>query len=654
MSDQWYYQAFGQEFGPIAEEEVARMLHMGELTADDEVREGTAGAWTKARAVSGFMELVTEVAVKTAEVATDIDSFSLVDEQDVPPAPDSKEFAVDVDFELDPEIAQDINEFDQPKTVAEPDEEEEEVEEEEPAVWYFQTFGTELGPVALSELVKLVDRGELGPSDAIRMGTTGDWITAGEIPALFPMGQSTPRPPTSRRPTAEPTTPTSNWEPFSPAPGPTSPVEPDWNAPQTQPLGTAAQAWTAPDAATDINWYCFVDEQDIGPLSITDLQGMAAAGRVTADVYVRYGAQGEWVLASQVPNLLPSIEAAPASASQVVFVPVAPAPAPLSIADAERSELVQQLLALLKKEGLQTSLMGTINTSAPLTGAGWYCNISGSVMGPVSIEALVQMVLQKRIFPDDLIRLGDSSEWFPASTVPDLFPDSAGKGKKGQEDELSVMARIDQMYQEAQEAKAKQEAAEAANPSAKSNKAEVSRRQAANMMHDINAKMARGKTEAELAAERAARREEFYAKFKLDRRSISVIVVLAVIGGGYLLTPILLANVFAGQAYEALLKIQAGVVKDKEKGVDQPTWEKKSKELIKTIDVQAKVVRGGAAKSAKRDVARMANYLKEMVRALAKKPAPKAKAKASEEEYARALKNFEEYKKFAKKKLNKK
>jgi hypothetical protein len=123
-----------------------------------------------------------------------------------------------------------------------------------------------------------------------------------------------------------------------------------------------------------------------------------------------------------------------------------------------------------------------------------------------------------------------------------------------------------------------------------------------------------------------------------------------------LLTPILLANVFAGQAYEALLKIQAGVVKDKEKGVDQPTWEKKSKELIKTIDVQAKVVRGGAAKSAKRDVARMANYLKEMVRALAKKPAPKAKAKAkaSEEEYARALKNFEEYKKFAKKKLNKK
>ena len=658
MADQWYYPAVGQEFGPLAEEEVARMLLTGELTADDEVREGTEGPWKKAKSVTGLMEMVTAVAVQTAEVATDIDSFMLVDEQEVASSPSPLESAADSDFDLSTEVAHDKEEFDH-EQVAEVIEE----EVEEPAVWYFQTFGTELGPVALSELVKLVDRGELGPSDAIRMGTVGDWITAGEIPELFPMGAATPRPPTySRPPTPRPGTSTQNWEPFESAPAPAAktapmpPVEPAWNVPRTHPAVAASQAWTAPDASVDVNWFCYVDEQEVGPLGITELQGLAAAGKVTAEVYVKYGANGEWLLASQVPNLLPSDEPAPVSASQVVFVPVAPAapaPAPISLADAERSELVHQLLDLLKKEGLQTSLLGAINTSAPTTGAGWYCNISGSVMGPVSIEALVQMVLQKRIFPDDLIRLGDSGEWFPANTVPDLFPSSSGKGKKNAlDDDQNVMARIDQMYQEAQEAKAKKKAAEAANPTAKAGSGPSRSKVAANMMHEINAKMARGKTDAELAAERAARMEEFYGSMKLDRRAIIILSCVAVLGLGYLSMPYLLQNIIAGQNYEALLKIQATVAKDKGAALDAAT-EKRLKEVIKSIDKIARAVKGGASGSAKRDVARMANYMKEMVRSIGKKPAAKA-APGAVDDFSRAEKHFEEYKKAAAKKLKKK
>ncbi len=646
MSDQWYYQAFGQEFGPLAEEEVARMLLTGELTADDEVREGTDGSWTRAGAVSGLMDLVTAVAVQTAEVATDIDSFMLVDEQDAPAVEDQ---TPDIsDFDLSPEVARESKHI-------EPEEEDEEEEEEEPAIWYFQTFGTVLGPVPLSELGELVDRGELSASDAIRMGTDGDWITAGEIPELFPMGRTTPRPPTYRRPPTEPNTTHSTWQ--VPAHQAQPIPAPAWDAQRTQPLVAPAHAWTAPDASVDVNWYYFYGEQEYGPLTITDLQGLAATGRVTAEVYVKYGVQGEWVLASQVPNLLPSADAAPTSGSQVVFVPVAaaaPAPTQISIADAERSELVVQLLALLKKEGLQNSLMGSINTSAPTTGAGWYCDISGSVMGPVSIEALVQMVLQKRIFPDDLIRLGDTGEWFPAKTVPDLFPDSKGKGKKGDDldSEMNLMARMDKIYQEAQEAKAKKEAEEAANPGAKTGSSGTSRaKMNDNLLRDINAKMARGKTDAELAAERAAKREEFYGSLKLDRRALFVIIPVIILGGGYLLAPILLANVWAGQGYEALLKIMAGVEKDK--AGDGIALEKKSKDLIKQIDVVAKSVKGGASGSAKRDVARMANYLKEMVRAATKKPTG-APAAAGQDEYSRAKKHFEEYQKGAAKKLGKK
>ncbi|MES2792207.1 MAG: GYF domain-containing protein [Planctomycetota bacterium] len=659
MSDQWYYQAFGQEFGPLAEDEVARMLLTGELTADDTVREGTEGSWIKAGSVAGLMNLVTSVAVETAEVATDIDSFLLVDEQEAAPPPrrnspaqpSAKKFSTtgttDDDYELDTE-------------------EQESGGEDEPAIWYFQTFGTELGPVPLSELVNLVERDELSASDAIRMGATGEWITAGEIPALFPHGRKTSPTPTStssaapiQRPAARgpaPAAPSRQIAAPTPAPAPVASapaVQPAWNAPRTQPQVGAPAAWTAPAAAVDVNWYCYVDEQEVGPLGITELQGLAVSGTVTADVYVKYGAQGEWVLASQVPNLLPSVEPAPANPSQVVFVPVAPAAtSPLNLADAERSELVQQLLTLLKKEGLQSSLMGSINTSAPLSGTGWYCDISGSVMGPVSIEALVQMVLQKRIFPDDLIRLGDSGEWFPAKTVPDLFPDnSPGKGKKSAVDDgQNVMDRIDKMYREAQEAKAKQEAANAANPEAKSAKSEPSRsRTADNMLREMSAKLARGKSEAELAAERAAKLEEFMGGLKLDRRSITVLAVIAVVGLGYLLMPILLADFIAGQGFDQLVKINLAMITDLDKGIDSAAWDKKSKDILKTIDQVAKSVRGGTTGSAKRDVTRMATYLKEMVRSAGTR-APGS----TEDTFAKSQKQFEFYLKAAKKKLGRK
>ncbi|MCA9097296.1 MAG: DUF4339 domain-containing protein, partial [Planctomycetaceae bacterium] len=52
----------------------------------------------------------------------------------------------------------------------------------------------------------------------------------------------------------------------------------------------------------------------------------------------------------------------------------------------------------------------------------WYCLVSGHEVGPMSIETLVQMVLQGRVFPGDVIRLGTSGEWFPASSVEGLFP----------------------------------------------------------------------------------------------------------------------------------------------------------------------------------------------------------------------------------------
>lgn len=666
MAEQWYYQAFGQDFGPLSLDELARMLHEGELSDDDLVRQGTRGAWSAAAGSKILTERATALAIETAEVATDIDSFMLMDEK--------------------PESKPEIESFGGDR-----------IESPAPAVevrgvWYFQSLGQEFGPVPFSELLEMAGRGEVGPDDSVRKGETGQWVPAGLIDGLFP--DATGQEDDDVFAVSADVLPTVNASSTSTGSRPGQSPSASWAAASGAPVAqqpVGGQQYTSGHAAVDQGWYFYLNDQEIGPVGITDLQGYASTGQISPEVYVKYGASGDWVLASQVPQLYAPapvmVQQPVAPAYQPVapaYQPVAPAVAPVAaaaavlapapsagtLADAERMELAHQLLALLKRE----ILPGDFGASAaPPSAGGWYCNISGSVMGPVTIDALVQMVLQKRIFADDMIRLGTQGEWFPAKTVPELFPSEAAFGKKkgAADDGESVLSKIDKMYRDAQEAKERMAAEnkakgiteDAEKPAARSEPVKP----AGDVFRNLNSNIARAATMS--AEERkkmqsssssssgdgtmAEQLDDLLAKVGLRGKGLYVLIGLVVIGAGVYFSPTLLSGMAASSAYDSMLAIQTQIMQVHDSGeIDPATWQAQSKDVKKRIKELMAKVKGGTGASPLRDISKMGLYLQEMAENAAVKPPPGTPPE--EDPYMIALNRFKDTQKKAKTKLGKK
>jgi len=633
MADQWYYQAFGQEFGPLTLDELAQMRHEGALSDDDLVRDGSSGSWIPATESKILSERANSIAVDSAELATDIDSFMLLDEKQ--------------------ESQNEFSFMPAPSIKAAP--------AESRGMWYFQSIGQEFGPVPFSELLEMAGRGEVGPEDSVRKGEAGQWVPAGLIEGLFPEQDSD-----------SDDNDDDDDDDFAVA----ADVAPTIHSRVTSTRGVQAQAssrsqptlqrestYSQPashyeTAALTGGWYCYLNDQEYGPVELSELQGYATSGQITPEVYVRYGSDGEWIAAGQVPELYAPAPAVPQPAP-------AAAPSASSVVESERMELAHQLLALLKRE-ISPEMFGN---SAPPAVGGWYCNISGSVVGPVTIDSLVQMVLQKRIFAEDMIRLGTTGEWFPAKTVPELFPQQGGAGKKksGLDDPASVLSKIDKMYKDAQEAKERTEAERAkavANGTAprEAPKPEVKPAASGDVMRNLNSSIARMAVATPAEKKKMAgssssgdgsfaeQLDDLLAKVGLRGKGLYVGIVLAVMGLGYYFGPTLMSGFVASASYDGMMAIHADVLKAHKSG--EAGWDGKIKDVKKKIkDLMAKV-KGGATNTSLRDVSKMGLYLQEMAEYATKPPA--AGVPPEEDPYEVAQLRFKDMQKKAAKKLGKK
>jgi hypothetical protein len=642
MAEKWYYQAFGQDFGPLSLEDLARMLAEGELSEDDLVREGTRGSWSSAGATKILTEKAATIAVATAEVATDIDSFMLMDEKSGSKAEFDQ--IANVNFEVAPAA-------------------------ESRGVWYFQSLGQDFGPVPFGELLEMAKRKDITPEDSVRKGDGGQWVPAGLIDGLFPDEFEN-----ATADDLEDLFSVSMERPSSVARNPAPSKHSKASEPVAFESTSQYQAKSAPVIAqmpVPVLWYCYVNDQEVGPVALTDLQDYAATGQITPEVYVRYGADGEWVQAAQIPELYaPSTEVPLVQAP--AYQPVAPAyqqPAataaalagavPATLAEAERLELAQQIMALLKRE------MMPLGSSAPAGAGGWFCNISGSIMGPVTIDALVQMVLQKRIFADDMIRLGATGEWFPAKTVPELFPPEAGPGKKksGLDGGESVLSRIDKMYRDAQEAKEKQESEDRRSgtpmPPTKPVGSEPPK-PSGDVLRNLNNNIARAATMSPKDRPKSSsssssgggtmgeQLDDLLGMVGLRGKGLYVLIAVAVIGVGGYFSPFLLQGFSTSASYEGLVAIHAQIKQARENDASPESWQKQVKDIKKRIKgLQAKV-KGGAQGSTMRDVAKMGTFLSTMADLVTEKAPPGTPPE--EDEYLNAERGFKE----TKAKLNKK
>src|SRR5690606_34327451 len=110
MADEWYYQIFGEQFGPVTFQKLQDLVHAGTVGESDEVREGLNGPWCEWRSVAGR---VAEQPVATSTAVMD----SRADEG-----------------------------------------------------WFYESFGCEFGPISFDDLIQLAESGEIAPDDDVWLG----------------------------------------------------------------------------------------------------------------------------------------------------------------------------------------------------------------------------------------------------------------------------------------------------------------------------------------------------------------------------------------------------------------------------------------------------------------------------------------------------
>ena len=363
---------------------------------------------------------------------------------------------------------------------------------------------------------------------------------------------------------------------------------------------------------------------------------MAASAQLYATDYVKYGYEGEWIQAGTIPELFsqapvapppvapvaPVTPAAPVAPTTVTFAPAGTpvstaAPAvvggAVTLAETERQILMRQVLEMLQQQGMPLA------APAPAAESGWYCQIGGNTVGPMAIDALVQMVVQKRLFADDQIRLGNTGEWFPAKSVPELFPDEAAAvaKKRGADDGSDLLARVEKMYADAEVNRLKDEAKAAATsshivPAKTVQKTEVSRSKlAGEAIRNLNASIVRhsGAPKESSSGEGSSMGEQF--KELCDKLHIPPVVLVSIlglglaIGGLYYFAPGMFSTFGDGSRYTALLAFQKELDAAVSSNMDPAAWKAKeaalsgkAKDLLRSLatrtDPQGRVLRSAA------------------------------------------------------------
>lgn len=162
MSENWYYQTLGMEFGPVEERELRKLAVDQIIGPDDLVRRGSQGSWISARQIPGLFETGGQSDGDTARTAHQ--SPSKESASGGPPR--------------DSPGSQDLTR--RPKSDREPP-----AAATDEGQWFVRVGGEEFGPLSTKDFLEIVQKGAVSPADSVRVANSSDWIAAGSIDGLF-------------------------------------------------------------------------------------------------------------------------------------------------------------------------------------------------------------------------------------------------------------------------------------------------------------------------------------------------------------------------------------------------------------------------------------------------------------------------------------
>jgi|GEM_PF-2828003 len=484
--------------------------------------------------------------------------------------------------------------------------------------WYFRTIGQEFGPLTFEELAHRAQQGEVGPDDDVRQGPRGNWFAASEVVGLFG----------------------STDDDF---------VVSTATSERREVSGHSGQNGSDDDPRA---WYFSSLGTEFGPLTFSELYSMAQEEDLSPDDEIRFGEDGHWIPAGSLEGLFanqtesqpaetappPPVAAAPAQPAAAAAAPPSPPPVPSPAAPVappaaasaapaptgDEARLLEQLLQLLKQDLAREG--GNLGFVAPSASAipenqQWYCRIGEQEMGPLTIDTLVQMVLQGRVFPDDMLRLGTTGDWFPAGAVEELFP--AGRTnvanphatKKPQLPEAEgILERLDRMYAEQAAMEAEQAKSAPAGPAAQAAATSASvapPKSAANdIIRNMNANILRaGSVKKQQEKEN---RESLIEQLKNNPQGTAVAGVLIVGVLLYWIIPSFLLGMRAKAAYRELSAIHQELDAARAANSNPTALASAGQKLKERALAVRKSLAGSPRGTPARDLERTAGYLMEM------------------------------------------
>ena len=227
-------------------------------------------------------------------------------------------------------------------------------------MWCYQMLGEEFGPIGFLDLQDMATDGELSPTDLIRPHDASEWIEARQLSGLEFMAAPPPSSSAVAAPTAAPPPPPippggPETAASAPMTTPTAPAPAAPSPPASPPLGNPAPgpvtaglppAIVAPgspqtpagapiyiiqytggpggDAGdkssktgigpagypedplgnNEKNWYCWIDQNEYGPITFRDAVRWFLQERLGPSDYLRFSEDGNWLVVSQIPELI--------------------------------------------------------------------------------------------------------------------------------------------------------------------------------------------------------------------------------------------------------------------------------------------------------------------------------------------------------------
>lgn len=253
MELNWLYRRLGEDFGPVSLETLHELLTTGQVDADDFVRRVDDAEWQPAASlpplevdsdsqfdldIGSMLSAATRASAREAAV-----DHTACERRNFAPVRRAKGKGPAAAATLAPAPV--------------------------PANWYCSSLGQVLGPYTFDALKEMAIDGTLSPTDDVREGADGTWLSAKRLPELFPKTAST---------------------------GLTS---------------------TEMDAVNldRVEWFCRIDGDEFGPMSLNDLQKRVGEGTLDRKDLVRRSWGAAWLHAQDIPGLaFPVLVAVPAVA----------------------------------------------------------------------------------------------------------------------------------------------------------------------------------------------------------------------------------------------------------------------------------------------------------------------------------------------------